>query len=60
MQPVSGQKLGKHIPAEMNTNVTSEEWCLLCGQCQEVMATTVEAMNQLSSAREAEKRWCYN
>jgi NADH:ubiquinone oxidoreductase subunit F (NADH-binding) len=55
MQPVSGQQLGIHVPAAMNTQATSEERCVLCGPCREVITRTVRAMSQLSSEREIEK-----
>jgi hypothetical protein len=35
------------------------ERCFLCGPCQDVISRLVGAV-QLSSAREAEKRWRYN
>jgi hypothetical protein len=33
---VSGQRLGKHVPAATNTNGTIEELCFLCGLCRDV------------------------
>jgi hypothetical protein len=59
MQPASRQQLGKHILAATNTHETIEERRFLCGPCREVKTRTVGAMSQLSSAREAEKRWRY-
>jgi hypothetical protein len=47
MQPVSGQQLGKHIPAAMDTDATLEEWCFLCGLCQEVITMTAVAMSSV-------------
>jgi hypothetical protein len=54
MQPISGQQLCKHTPAATDTNATLEEWCFLCGWCQEVKTMTAGAITS------AEKRWCYN
>jgi uncharacterized protein YabE (DUF348 family) len=44
----------------MNMHATTEEWCFLCGSCQEVITRTAGGMSQLSSAGEAEKIWCYS
>jgi hypothetical protein len=55
MKHFSGQQLGNHIPAATNTHEKTEERCFLCGPCREVITNTVGAMNQLSSARGAEK-----
>jgi hypothetical protein len=27
MQPISGQQLGKYVPAATNTQATIKEWC---------------------------------
>jgi hypothetical protein len=59
MQPVSGKQLGKDVPDATNTYATIEELCFLCGPCREVITRSVGAMSELSSAREAEKRWLY-
>jgi hypothetical protein len=34
---VSGQRLGKHVPAATDTNATIEEPCFLCGPCRGVI-----------------------
>jgi hypothetical protein len=61
MEPVSGQQLGKHFPTAKNTQATIEKRCFQCGLCREVITRTVGAISlELSSAREAEKRWRYN
>jgi hypothetical protein len=41
MKPVSQQRLGKHVPAEMNTHITTEERCLRCGPCPGVILKTI-------------------
>jgi hypothetical protein len=41
-------------------HATIEEWCFLCGPWREVITRTMGAMRQFSSAREAEKIWCYS
>jgi hypothetical protein len=50
---VSGQRLGKHVPMEMDTNATIEEQCFLCGPCQDditrpfgVICSVVSSMSQ--------------
>jgi hypothetical protein len=40
----------KHIPVAMNTQATIEEWCFLCGQCQDVITTTAGAMSSVDSS----------
>jgi hypothetical protein len=41
---VSGQQLGKHIPAAMDTNTTIEERWFLRGLCRELITRTAGAM----------------
>jgi hypothetical protein len=43
---VSGQRLGKHVPAATNTHETIEERCFLCGPWREVITITAEAVSQ--------------
>jgi hypothetical protein len=43
----------------MNSQATIEERCFLFDPCREVITRTAGAISQLSSAREAEKRWRY-
>jgi hypothetical protein len=35
---VSGQRLGKHVPAATGTNATVEELCFLCGPCRDIVS----------------------
>jgi hypothetical protein len=35
---VSGQRLGKHFPAETDTNTAIEERCFLCGPRRDVIS----------------------
>jgi hypothetical protein len=35
---VSGQRLGKHIPAATDTNATIEELCFICGPCRDIIS----------------------
>jgi hypothetical protein len=46
-QHISGQRLGKHIPTATYMNATIEEWCFLCGLCQEVIIRTVGGMSSV-------------
>jgi hypothetical protein len=57
---VSGQWLSKHVPAPMVTYATGEMECCLCSPRQGLIKKRTGAPCQLSSAREAEKRWCYS
>jgi hypothetical protein len=47
---ISGQRLGKHVPAATVTNVTIKERCLLCGPCRNVITRTAGAISIDSSA----------
>jgi hypothetical protein len=40
---VSKQRLGKHVPAETDTNATIEELCFLCGPCGDVIIGKIKA-----------------
>jgi hypothetical protein len=44
-QPISRQRVGKHVPAATDTNATIEERCFLCRPCRGVIARTVGAMS---------------
>jgi hypothetical protein len=57
MKAVSGQQHGKDVPPVTNTHTTIEERCFLCGPCREVIARTLEAMSEFTSARQSEKIW---
>jgi hypothetical protein len=50
---VSGQRLGKHVPATINTHVTIEllleTGCFLCGPCRDVITRAVEQRVHLSA-----------
>jgi hypothetical protein len=35
---VSGQRLGKHVPAATDTHAITEEWCFLCGPCRDFIS----------------------
>jgi hypothetical protein len=35
---VSGQRLGQHVPAASDTNITIEELYFLCGPCRDVIS----------------------
>jgi hypothetical protein len=60
MRPVSEQRLGKHVPVATVTHVTGETGCCLRGPRRGVIKKRAGATSQLSSTREAEKRWRYS
>jgi hypothetical protein len=35
---VSGQGLGKYVPAALDTSATIEDLCFLCGPCRDVIS----------------------
>jgi hypothetical protein len=47
---ISGQRLGKHVPAVMDTNATIEERCFLCGPCRDVITRTVWAFSSVDNS----------
>jgi hypothetical protein len=57
IRPVSGQRLGKHVPSAKVTHASGggEMRCCLRGLRRGVKNKKTGATNQLSSAREAEK-----
>jgi hypothetical protein len=57
IRPVSGQRLGKHVPAAMVTHARGETGCCLCGPYQGVIRKRIGETSHFSSAREADKRW---
>jgi hypothetical protein len=57
---LSGQWLSKHIPAAAVMHATGETGCCLRSLGRSVKKKRTGATSQLSSAREAEKRWCYS
>jgi hypothetical protein len=44
---VSGQRLGKHVPAATDMNATIEELCFLWGQCRDFISKRQGQFNQL-------------
>jgi hypothetical protein len=52
--------LGKHFPAASVTYATGEIGCCLRGPCRGAIKKETGATSQLSSAREAGKRWRYS
>jgi hypothetical protein len=60
------QRTGKHIPAAMNIHARSELLLEMVFSTQSVQRSYKEdnwgnpVSRELSSAREAEKKWCYN
>jgi hypothetical protein len=44
---VSGQCLGKHVPVATNTNAAIEEWCILCGFCQDIITRAAGAVSSV-------------
>jgi hypothetical protein len=58
---VSGQWLGKHVPTAMVKQGKGEtECCLRRPRGGVIKGRELGATSQLSSAREAEKRWRYS
>jgi hypothetical protein len=63
---ISEQRSGKYVPAETNMNAKIEEWCFRCGPRRGDKENTWSnpvswgLAVELSSAREAEKRWRYS
>jgi ribosomal protein S14 len=47
MQPVSKQRLGKHVPTETNTRATIEERCFRCGQRRGVILKTIKLIRSI-------------
>jgi hypothetical protein len=52
MRPVSGQRLGKHVPAATVTHSKGEKGCCLLGPRRGVLKKRIWATSLLSSARE--------
>jgi hypothetical protein len=42
---VSGQRLGKHVPAATDTNATIEELCFVCGPCRNIITDKVTVVS---------------
>jgi hypothetical protein len=56
---VSGQRLGKHVPAVRVKHATGEMGCYLRGPRQGVKEKRTGATSDMSSAKETEKRSRY-
>jgi hypothetical protein len=58
---VSEQRFGKHVPAAIDTNATTEELCFLRGPCRELISkgqgqlSVVSCQLKVSSVRESVK-----
>jgi hypothetical protein len=52
---VSGQRLGKHVPAATDMKAKAEELCLLCGPYRDIISKG-QGPNLVSSVRESVKK----
>jgi ribosomal protein S14 len=52
MQPVSEQRLSKHVPEETNTHAKIEERCFRCGPRQGVILKTIKLAVQFSEVKQ--------